>query len=63
MLTDFEVRVGEKEEESLEGRLVEVVGEELHCVGADDGDILVRPWGMSLGTRSSSDCRCRLGLW
>lgn len=36
----LEVGIGEEEEEGGEGMLSKVVGEELHGVGANDGDVL-----------------------
>ncbi len=48
MLPGLEMRVGEAEEEVRELAAVENVGEELHGVGAEDGDVLIwtgsRPW-------------------
>ena len=41
VLPGFEVGIGEEEEEGGEGVLGKVVGQELHGICADDGDILV----------------------
>jgi len=41
VLARLEVRVGEAEEDGTEGGAREEVGEELHGVGAQDGDVLV----------------------
>jgi len=52
VLALFEMGIGEEEEEGGEGVLCKVVGEKLHGICADDGDVLIVGWCVGGDTES-----------
>jgi len=47
------MRIREAEEDVCELASGEEIGEEFHCVGAEDGDVLVGSWGWGV-----ESCSC-----